>query len=202
MADVNVEDVKDAVEEGEEKLTGNGAGGNGFVKRYGIPAAAGIGTLAATYAARKAPELVRDKLMPKAEEKGGEEAAKIGEKALDRVKGQGGVGGLAAKALSIGKGKGGKGGKRTRRLPIQRWTDIAAPRATVYDKWTQFEEYPKFMHRVLSVQQDDNDENKVKWEEKIWFSKRQWEGEIKEREKNDRVAWKTVSGTSREDVGR
>src|SRR6266576_264720 len=106
MTDMNVENVKDAVEEGGEKLTGDGAGGNGFVKRYGIPAAAGIGTLAATYAARKAPE-------------------------LDRVKHQGGVGGLAAKALSIGggKGKGGKGGKKTRRLPIQRWTDIAAPRA-------------------------------------------------------------------------
>src|SRR5436190_15328565 len=136
MTDMNVEDVKDAVEEGGEKLTGDGAGGNGFVKRYGIPAAAGIGTLAATYAARKAPELVRDKLMPKVEEKGGEEAAKVGEKALDRVKNQGGVGGLAAKALSIGggKGKGGKGGKKTRRLPIQRWTDTAAPRAAVDDK--------------------------------------------------------------------
>jgi uncharacterized membrane protein len=203
MADVNVEDVKETVEEGEEKLTGNGGGGNGLVKRYAIPAAAGIGTLAATYAARKAPELVRDKLMPKVEEKGGEEAAKMGEKALDRVKNQGGVGGLAAKAFSIGggkSGKGGGGGKKTRRLPIQRWTDIAAPRATVYDKWTQFEEYPKFMHRVLSVQQDDDDENKIKWEEKIWFSKRQWEGEITEREKNDRVAWKTVSGTSHEGV--
>src|SRR6266513_5430208 len=113
MADVNVEDVKDAVEEGGEKLTGDGAGGNGFVKRYGIPAAAGIGTLAATYAARKAPELVRDKLMPKAEEKGGEEAAKIGEKALDRMNDQSGLGGLASKAL----GGGGKGGReKTRRL--------------------------------------------------------------------------------------
>jgi uncharacterized membrane protein len=170
------------------------------MKRYGIPAAAGVGTLAATYAARKVPELVRDKVMPKAEEKGGEEAAKMGKKALDQMKGQGGVGGLAAKALSLGKGGKGGGGKKTRRLPIQRWTDIAAPRATVYDKWTHFEDFPKFMHRVLSVQPDDSDENKIKWEEKIWFSKRQWEGEVTEREKNDRIAWKTLSGTSHEGV--
>src|SRR6266480_7773060 len=54
------------------------------------------------------------------------------------------------------------------------------------------------MHRVLSVQQEEDD--KIRWEEKIWFSKRQWEGEITEREKNDRVAWKTVSGTSHEGV--
>src|SRR5204862_8118376 len=58
----------------------------------------------------------------------------------------------------------------------------------------------KFMHRVLGVQQDAGDDSKIKWEEKIWFSKRQWEGEITEREKNDRVAWKTVSGTSHEGV--
>jgi hypothetical protein len=56
------------------------------------------------------------------------------------------------------------------------------------------------MHRVLSVQQDDNDENKVQWEEKIWFSKRQWEGEVTEREKNEKIAWKTNSGTSHEGV--
>jgi uncharacterized membrane protein len=202
MADVNVDDVKDVVEEGEEKLPGNGAGGGDFVKRYGIPAAAGIGTLAATYAVRKVPDLVRNNVMPKAEEKGGEEAAKMGKKALDQMKGQGGVGGLAAKALSLGGGKsGGKGGReKTRRLPIQRWTDIAAPRATVYDKWTQFEEFPKFMHRVLNVQRDDSDDNKITWEEKIWFSKRQWEGEVTEREKNEKIAWKTVSGTSHEGV--
>jgi hypothetical protein len=49
------------------------------------------------------------------------------------------------------------------------------------------------MHRVLSVEQDDGT---VKWQEKIWFSKRQWEGEITDQRENDRIAWKTVSGTS------
>ena len=200
MADTKtkVDDAKDAVEEGGEKLTGkdDGGGTNGSVlKRYGVPAAAGLGTLAATYAARKAPDLVRDKLMPKAEEKGGEEAAKVGEQALDKMNDQSGLGGLASKAL----GGGGKGGReKTRRLPVQRWTDIAAPIATVYDKWTDFEEFPKFMHRVLSVQQEEDD--KIRWEEKIWFSKRQWEGEITDRRKNDRIAWKTVTGTSHEGV--
>src|SRR5438477_2774424 len=54
------------------------------------------------------------------------------------------------------------------------------------------------MHRVLSVQQEEDD--KIRWEEKIWFSKRQWEGEITDRRKNDRIAWKTVTGTSHEGV--
>jgi uncharacterized membrane protein len=173
----------------------NGSGNNGSdLKRYGVPAAAGLGTLAATYAARKAPDLVRNKLAPKAEQKTADEAAKVGKQALQQVKGAGPLGAIAGKLAGGGKG----GREKTRRLPIQRWTDIAAPRATVYDKWTQFEEYPKFMHRVVDVEQEDD--NKIKWQEKIWFSKRQWQAEITEREKNDRIAWKTVSGTNHEGV--
>jgi hypothetical protein len=50
------------------------------------------------------------------------------------------------------------------------------------------------MHRVVKV--DQKDDKTVEWEEKIWFSKRQWQGEITDVRKNDRIAWKTVSGTS------
>jgi uncharacterized membrane protein len=199
MAESTVEDVKDAVEEGGEKVTGQDGGGRaGLTKQILIPAAAGLGTLAATYAARKAPELVRNKVMPKAEDAAGEEVAKVGKKAVGRITKDGGpLGAIAGKALG-GSTKGGR--EKTRRLPIQRWTDIGAPISTVYQKWTEFEEFPKFMHRVLSVQQDDEDENKLRWEEKIWFTRRQWEGEITERRRNDRIAWKTVSGTSHEGV--
>jgi len=95
----------------------------------------------------------------------------------------------------VGGGGGGGGGggkaKKTRRLPIQRWTDIAAPIETVWERWTDFEEFPNFMHRVLNVEKEDN---VVKWDEKIWFSKRHWEGEITERRKNEKIAWKTTSG--------
>jgi uncharacterized membrane protein len=62
----------------------------------------------------------------------------------------------------------------------------------VYERWTQFEEFPNFMHRVLNVKQEDG---KLTWDEKIWFSTRRWEGEITDRRKNDRVAWKTTKGT-------
>jgi uncharacterized membrane protein len=98
------------------------------------------------------------------------------------------VAGKAAEKL------GGGGKKKTRRLPIQRWTDVAVPVDVAYECWTRFEDFPKFMHRVLSVDEQDGDH--VTWQEKIWFSKRQWEGEITQREENDRIAWTTVSGTS------
>src|SRR5919199_655870 len=192
-----IDEAKDAVEEqmpgGDDAGNGNGNGGLG--RRLLIPAAAGVGTLAATVAARKAPDLFREHVLPRLEDKGGDEAAKIGKNAASKIGNQGGMlGTVASKVAGAGGGGGGGGRPKTRRLPIQRWTDVAVPVQEAYDKWTQFEEFPKFMHRVLKV--DQKDDEHVEWEEKIWFSKRQWEGEITDRRKNDRIAWKATKGTS------
>jgi len=189
--------VKEAVEHAKDKLPGGDQ--NGSLKRKVlVPTAAGLGSLAATYAARKASGALKDRVKPRLEQKGGEEAAKIGKQAGQRMKSNGGaLGSIAGKAAEKLGGGGDSGGK-TRRLPIQRWTDIAAPIDVVYERWPQFEEFPKFMHRVLNV--DAEDRNTVSWEEKIWFSRRRWEGEITYRRKNERVAWKTTTGTSHSGV--
>jgi uncharacterized membrane protein len=159
-----------------------------------VPAAlSAVGAVAAS----KGPDLVR-RLVDATQQKSESEAEELGEKAAEGAKsklggGGGVVGKVASKALGGG-GGGGSGQKKTRRLPIQRWTDVAVPVATAYDEWTKFDEFPKFMHRVLSVEREDDD--KLRWQEKIWFSKRQWEGQITERRKNERIAWKTTSGMS------
>ncbi|TMK69767.1 MAG: SRPBCC family protein [Actinobacteria bacterium] len=189
MAENKLEDVEGAVEEGKDKLVGNS--NSDLKKRLIVPAAAGLGSLAATYAVRKAPDLLGG-VKPKLEQQGGEEVAKVGKRAAEELPGEGGpIGKVASVAGKLGGG--GSSGK-TRRLPIQRWTDVAAPIDVVYQRWTEFDEFPKFMHRVLNVEKEDR--NKVSWEEKIWFSRRRWEGEITERRKNDRIAWKTTKGTS------
>ena len=194
MTDTAVEKAKGAAEDvGVGGDDGNNGNGN-LTKKLLIPAAAGLGTLAATMAAKKAPDLFRNHVMPKVEEKGADEVTKIGEKAAGNLQGQGGVvGAVAGKARE--KLGGGGGREKTRRLPIQRWTDIALPVEDVYEKWVDFDEYPKFMHRVLEVKQDDDDKNKVHWREKIWFSTREWDAEITDKRQNDRIAWKSVSGT-------
>src|SRR5436190_2419895 len=191
------EQLKDKVEEATDKVDGGGQ--NGSLKKVLVPAAAGLGSLAATYAARKATGAVKDRVKPKLEEEGRKEAAKVGGKAAEQMKQSGGpMGTLAGKAVEKISGGGGSSDGKTRRLPIQRWTDVAAPIDVVYERWTEFEDFPKFMHRVLSVKKEDR--NKVSWEEKIWFSRRQWEGEITERRKNERVAWKTTKGPSHSGV--
>jgi uncharacterized membrane protein len=160
-----------------------------------VPAAL---SAAGAIAAAKGPELVH-KLTDAGQRKGEEEAESLGARAAEGAKkSMTGGKGLAGKALSKALPGGGSGGKKTRRLPIQRWTDVAVPVDAAYEAWTKFNEYPKFMHRVLNVREKDGD--KISWQEKIWFSSRQWEGKITDRRKNDRIAWKTTSGMSHRGV--
>jgi uncharacterized membrane protein len=161
-----------------------------------FPAAATAATAAAAgLVAKKGPDLMR---MISGEAK--EEAEELGRAGAEGAK-QGVGGGMAGKAASklLGRSSdGGQKGGKTRRLPIQRYTDVAVPVAEAYERWTNFEEFPKFMHRVLEVKQEEDD--KIHWREKIWFSTREWDGEITERRKNDRIAWKSVSGTQHSGV--
>src|SRR5437764_776874 len=107
-------------------------------KEVVIPAVATAASVVA-YAARKGASEVKEKAEGEAEEIGrhGAEGAK------EAVKGSGGGLGAIGKVASKALGKGGGGGgsaKKTRRLPIQRWTDVAVPRETAYKRWTEFEE--------------------------------------------------------------
>jgi uncharacterized membrane protein len=190
--------------EENENAQQNGSGSSSSIldtlmsKELIIPAAlSAVGAVAAA----KGPDLLRH-LGNATEEKGEEQAERMGAKAAEGAKssltGGGMLGKVASKALPGGGGGGGSGQKKTRRLPIQRWTDVAVPVATAYDEWTNFKDFPKFMHRVLNVRQEGDD--KLRWQEKIWFSKRDWEGRITDRRKNDRIAWKTTSGMSHHGV--
>jgi uncharacterized membrane protein len=165
-------------------------------KQMIVPAAA-LGA-AGALASGKGQDLVRnladtlDGTRQQAESKVGE---KVLEQAKDRLETDGGlVGKMLAKKLDKSGGDTERGGKSTRRLPIQRWTDVAVPVEIAYKAFTDFDSYPKFMHRVLRVEKAGR--NKVKFEEKIWFSRRQWEAQITERRANDRIVWKTTSGMS------
>ena len=184
------EDTNGATEKVKEAVS------DGSKTKEALTAAAvsAVGALAAA----KGPDLVR-KVVGATEEKGEDQAENLGAKAAEGAKKSlGEAGGVAGKAASKLMGGGGGGGKKTRRLPIQRWTDVGAPIDKVYEAWTKFDEFPRFMHRVLNVEQKDRD--KISWQEKIWFSKRQWEGKVTERKKNDRIVWTTSSGMSHKGV--
>src|SRR2546423_9025185 len=121
--DENVTDkVEEVAEEGQEKISGNG--NDGLAKKIVLPAAAAVGTIAAGFAAKKVPDLFREQVLPKLEDRGSDEAAKVGKQAVDKLKDESGLAGKLAGKVTGGGGDSG-GGKKTRRLPIQRSTDLA-----------------------------------------------------------------------------
>jgi uncharacterized membrane protein len=160
-----------------------------------LPAAATAAAAAAAgFAAKKGPDLI--KMLSGEANEGAEELGRKGAEGAKKQLGGGtGLAGKAASKLLGGGGSGSGSAGKTRRLPVQRWTDVAVPVEQAFKTWTQFEEFPKFMHRVLEVKPEEEDKNKLHWREKIWFSTREWDAEITDKRQNDRIAWKSVSGT-------
>jgi uncharacterized membrane protein len=79
-----------------------------------------------------------------------------------------------------------------RRMPIQQSVDVAVPIEAAYDQWTRFEEWPKFMHRVDSVQQVDD--STVHISTKVWGITKEFEAEIVEQRPEERIEWHAEDG--------
>ena len=87
-------------------------------------------------------------------------------------------------------GQGGSG----RRMPIQQSVDVAVPIKVAYNRWTMFEDWPDFMHRVESVDQADDTTLSVSM--KIWGITRRFEAEIVEQRPDQRIEWNVGEGLS------
>jgi uncharacterized membrane protein len=70
--------------------------------------------------------------------------------------------------------------------------DVAAPVTTVYNQWTQFEEFPQFMEGVDEVRQIDD--VTVHWKATIGGKTHEWDARITEQHPDERVAWTSVDG--------
>jgi uncharacterized membrane protein len=119
--------------------------------------------------------------------------------ALDEAGGPGGIAKDAAKQmLPFGGGDGGgsKGGAegvgKGRRMPVQQVVDIGIPIESVYNQFTQFEEWPQFMHRVKRATQDDD--CSVSFAVKIWGKTKEFTAEIETQRPDQRIKWKSSQG--------
>ena len=75
--------------------------------------------------------------------------------------------------------------------------EVQVPVRHAYNQWTQFEEFPKFMEGIQSVQQLDD--THVQWVAEIGGKRRQWTTEITEQQPDKKVAWKTIDGEVKND---
>jgi len=157
-----------------------------LVKGNGVGSIADAPKNLAEGAVSKVGDTVSGKVKEKVDEAGGPSGIlKDTVKSALPFGGGGGGGGAGGKQDAQGVGKG-------RRMPIQQSIDIGLPLETVYNQWTQFEEWPKFMHRVRRVSQEDP--CKVSFTTKIWGKTKEFTAEIETQRPDDRIRWKTTQG--------
>jgi hypothetical protein len=66
------------------------------------------------------------------------------------------------------------------------------PIETCYNQWTQFEDWPSFMHRVTRVTQEDP--CSVSFTTKIWGTSKQFTAEIATQRPDERIKWRVADG--------
>jgi uncharacterized membrane protein len=79
-----------------------------------------------------------------------------------------------------------------RRMPIQQSVDVAIPVKAAYNHWTEYEDWPEFMHRIESVERVDD--TTVSFRAKIWGITKRFEAEIVEQRADERIEWNVTQG--------
>ncbi|MDI3098223.1 MULTISPECIES: SRPBCC family protein [Streptomyces] len=83
-------------------------------------------------------------------------------------------------------GSGGSGGS-VKATHIMESVDIGVPLRTVYDQWTQLQDFSGFTKGVQSV--SPHDEVTSDWTAKIAFSTRSWKATVQEQIPDQRIVW-------------
>ncbi|MFE6282614.1 SRPBCC family protein [Streptomyces sp. NPDC057877] len=107
-----------------------------------------------------------------------EKAGDVKDKVADTVKGAFGGGGGKAGSVKV--------------TNIVEVVDVGKPLRTVYDRWTQLEEFSSFTKGVQSVSQSDEVESD--WKAKIAFSNRSWKATVQEQVPDERIVWNSEGG--------
>ena len=69
---------------------------------------------------------------------------------------------------------------------IEKNIEVEAPLSTVYNQWTQFEDFPKFMEGVEEVRQLDD--RRLHWKAEIGGKEKEWDAEIFQQIPDHRIA--------------
>ncbi|MFE7814323.1 SRPBCC family protein [Streptomyces sp. NPDC057433] len=79
---------------------------------------------------------------------------------------------------------------------VKEAVDVEVPVHTAYNQWTQFEEFPTFMEGVEEVRQLDDRHNH--WVTSIGGVRREFDTEIVDQLRDDRITWRSVDGETRQ----
>jgi uncharacterized membrane protein len=70
--------------------------------------------------------------------------------------------------------------------------EVNAPLQQVYNQWTQFEDFPRFMEGVETVTQLDD--TRLHWVAEIAGKRHEWEAKITEQRPDSVIAWMATDG--------
>ena len=77
---------------------------------------------------------------------------------------------------------------------VEKTVVVDMPVSTVYNQWTQFEEFPQFMGGVEKVTQLADD--RLEWVAELGGVRRQWVAKVLEQVPDHKVAWAAVEGAT------
>jgi len=75
---------------------------------------------------------------------------------------------------------------------IEQSIEVDAPVSMVYNQWTQFEDFPRFMEGVKSVRQLDD--KRLHWHAEIAGKDKEWDAEIVEQRPDELIMWRSTTG--------
>jgi uncharacterized membrane protein len=202
MADIQTltKAAQKTVSKGAHQAAKRVQAGDGLSKPAGL-AVAGAALAALPYAAEKLAPRLSDKAEKVASTAKDKARSELKDTAKDLVPDSPGelVGGPLKRAFGGGDDSGEEDGGRAapgfgsgRRMPIQQAIDVAVPVKQAYNTWTQFEDWPEFMHRIESAEQVDP--STVSFQAKIWGITKRFEAEIVEQRPDKRIEWNVTEG--------
>jgi uncharacterized membrane protein len=106
----------------------------------------------------------------------------------------GGIAGAAAAAVPIRKWLSSDDGSFSGIMPrtIEESIEVNAPVSTVYNQWTQFEDFPLFMEGIDHVQQLDD--TRLRWVATIGGKTNEWTAKILEQHPDRQISWISEDG--------
>jgi uncharacterized membrane protein len=135
-----------------------------------------------------------DKAKGAAEHITGDKVAALGEAVSE---GDGPLAKASAAVQALGGDEDDEEEEQERQVTNLRWiiresVDVAVPRRTAYNQWTQFEDLPSILKSVRSIEQTQDDV--LKWTVQLGPLTRSWTAEIDEQAPDERIAWHSTEG--------
>jgi hypothetical protein len=80
-------------------------------------------------------------------------------------------------------------------MPVQQFVYVSVPIKHAYNGWTEYKQWPRYMHRANQVDsQIDDREARVKVTEKMWGFKRPFTAEVVTQKPDERIKWNATEG--------